>query len=156
MPVTPNQASADHAPASTAAGKTRSRLLLFAVPGVIIAVLAVILLRSTQPPPPAPDPFSPTLFEDLSDWFTFLITGNAAPESITDIAVLPFEDISEEAGNAFFSDGLTDEIIHSLSNVQGLQVVARSSSLSFRNRHEDVRAIGDFLQVHAVVEGTVK
>jgi TolB-like protein len=130
--------------------------LRFAVPGAIIALVAVVLFSSTRPPAPAPDPYSPSLFEDLSDWFTFIITGNRPPEAFTYIAVLPFEDISEESGNAFFSDGLTDEIIHSLSKVEGLKVVARSSSLSFRNRYEDVRAIGDFLHVQAVIEGTVK
>jgi len=139
--------------------RKRSRLKLFAA-GVagLVAIFAVLLSIDTsrEPPAPAPDPYSPTVFEDLSDWFTFLITGDAAPDSITDIAVLPFEDISEQPGNAFISDGLTDEIIGSLSKVAGLQVVARSSSLSIRNRHEDVRAIGAFLNVHAVVEGTVK
>ncbi len=156
MPVTPIQASADQVSPAVAAEKTRSPLLRFAVPGVILALAVAFFLYSTQPPAPAPDPYSPTVFEDLSDWFTFLITGDAAPDSITDIAVLPFEDISEQPGNAFISDGLTDEIIGSLSKVAGLQVVARSSSLSIRNRHEDVRAIGAFLNVHAVVEGTVK
>jgi TolB-like protein/DNA-binding winged helix-turn-helix (wHTH) protein len=155
MPVTPIPTEEDQPATEVEAGTTRSPLLRFGVPGVILALVAVFLLNSTPSPSPTPDPYSPTVFEDLSDWFTFIITGDAAPESITDIAVLPFEDISEEAGNAFISDGLTDEIIGSLSKVEGLQVVARSSSLSVRNRHEDVRAIGDFLHVQAVVEGTV-
>jgi TolB-like protein/DNA-binding winged helix-turn-helix (wHTH) protein/Flp pilus assembly protein TadD len=131
MPVTPHQPGAEQATATAAVGKKHTRLIRFAAVAVVLGVLATVVVNSTQSPAPA-------------------------PESITDIAVLPFEDISEQAGNAFFSDGLTDEIIGSLSKVRGLQVVARSSSLSFRNRHEDVRAIGDFLQVHAVVEGTVK
>jgi TolB-like protein/DNA-binding winged helix-turn-helix (wHTH) protein len=155
MPVTPIPTEEDQPATEVEAGTTRSPLLRFGVPGVILALVVAFLLNSTPSPSPAPDPYSPTVFEDLSDWFTFIITGDAAPESITDIAVLPFEDISEEAGNAFISDGLTDEIIGSLSEVEGLQVVARSSSLSVRNRHEDVRAIGDFLHVQAVVEGTV-
>ena len=155
MPVTPIQADEDQVLPVVAAGKTHSPLLRFAVPGVILALVVAFFLQPTQSPSPVPDPYSPGVFEDLSDWFAFIITGDAAPESITAIAVLPFEDISEQPGNAYISDGLTDEIIGSLSKVEGLRVVARSSSLSFRNRHEDVRAIGDFLQVQAVVEGTV-
>ncbi len=133
-----------------------ARFFRFAVPGVVLALVAAVFLTATQPPPPPPDPNSPTLYEDLSDWFQYLISGGRPADSIFEIAVLPFEDISEASGNAFFSDGLTDELIGSLSRVEGLKVVARSSSLSLRHRHEDVRAIGDFLQVDAVIEGTVK
>ena len=107
----------------------------------------------TRPPL---DPRSPTLFADLSDWFELIIRGDIPAGSVTDIAVLPFDDISEEPGNAFLSDGLTDELINSLGQLEGLKVVARSSSLSYRNRYEDVREIGDVLKVQAVVEGTVK
>lgn len=127
--------------------------------GVLVLVMllvAVSYLFKEQAPPPPLDPRSPTLFEDLSDWFELIISGDTAPEAVTDIAVLPFGDLSEQAGNAFLSDGLTDELINSLGQLDGLKVVARSSSLSFRNRHEDVRAIGDILKVQAVVEGTVK
>lgn len=131
------------------------------LPRATVAVLLLLLLAmgylfKEQAPPPPLDPRSPTLFADLSDWFELIIRGDTAPEAVTDIAVLPFDDISEQAGNAFLSDGITDELINSLGQLEGLKVVARSSSLSFRNRHEDVREIGDFLNVHAVVEGTVK
>jgi TolB-like protein/DNA-binding winged helix-turn-helix (wHTH) protein len=123
---------------------------------LVVALLAVSYLFKQQAPPPPLDPRSPTLFADLSEWFELIIRGDTAAEALTDIAVLPFDDLSEEAGNAFLSDGLTDELISSLGQLKGLKVVARSSSLSFRNRHEDVRAIGDILRVQAVIEGTVK
>jgi TolB-like protein/DNA-binding winged helix-turn-helix (wHTH) protein/tetratricopeptide (TPR) repeat protein len=130
-------------------------------PYAVIALLVILLAASPwlfteRAPPPKLDPRSPTLFADLSDWFELIIRGDIAPEAVTDIAVLPFDDLSEEPGNAFLGDGLTDELISSLGQVEGLKVVARSSSLGFRNRHEDVREIGDILQVQAVVEGTVK
>jgi TolB-like protein/DNA-binding winged helix-turn-helix (wHTH) protein/Flp pilus assembly protein TadD len=131
------------------------------LPHSIIAVLVLMLLFVTylfreQAPPPPLDPLSPTLFEDLSDWFELIIRGDAAADQIVEIAVLPFDDLSEQAGNAFLSAGLTDELIISLGRLEGLKVVARSSSLSLRNRYEDVRAIGDILRVDAVVEGTVR
>jgi TolB-like protein/DNA-binding winged helix-turn-helix (wHTH) protein len=131
------------------------------VPHVLIGVLALLLvgvsyLFQEQAPPLRLDPRSPTLFADLSDWFELIIRGDIAADEVIEVAVLPFDDLSEQVGNAFLSDGLTDELINSLGRLEGLKVVARSSSLSFRNRHEDVRAIGDILRVDAVVEGTVR
>jgi len=144
-------------PAPEASPPFRRNWLPHATVAVLLLLLLIVgYLFKEQAPPPPLDPRSPTLFADLSDWFELIIRGDTAPEAVTDIAVLPFDDISEQAGNAFLSDGLTDELINSLGQLEGLKVVARSSSLSFRNRHEDVREIGDFLNVHAVVEGTVK
>jgi TolB-like protein/DNA-binding winged helix-turn-helix (wHTH) protein len=135
----------------------RSRWLIFAA-GILFVLLLLTLGNIFRAPVPAPslDPRSPTLFADLSDWFELIIRGDTAPEAVTNIAVLPFDDISEQPGNAFLSDGLTDELISSLGQLDGLKVVARSSSLGFRHRYEDVRTIGEILQVQAVVEGTVK
>jgi TolB-like protein/DNA-binding winged helix-turn-helix (wHTH) protein len=129
---------------------------LIAVAALVLLLVVISYCSRESVPPRALDPRSPTLFEDLSDWFELIIRGETAPDALTDIAVLPFDDISEQAGNAFLSDGITDELISSLGRLEGLKVVARSSSMSFRNRYEDVRAIGDILQVQAVVEGTVK
>lgn len=128
----------------------------------LIAIALLLLLVILNPPrreqvPESPqDARSPTLFADMSDWFDLIILGDAAPDDIVEIAVLPFDDISEQAGSAFLSDGLTDELINSLAQLSGLKVVARSSSLNFRNRYEDVRYIGETLKVDVVVEGTVK
>jgi TolB-like protein/DNA-binding winged helix-turn-helix (wHTH) protein len=125
---------------------------------VLVVFLLLLLGNALREPIPAPpiDPRSPTLFADLSEWFELIIRGNTAPEAVINVAVLPFDDISEQPGNAFLSDGLTDELISSLGQLEGLKVVARSSSLGFRQRYEDVRTIGDILQVQAVIEGTVK
>ncbi len=131
---------------------------MIAAAGALAVSLLLFLGSVFREPIPAPpiDPRSPTLFADLSDWFELIIRGDTAPEAVINIAVLPFDDISEQPGNAFLSDGLTDELISSLGQLEGLKVVARSSSLSFRHRYEDVRTVGDILQVQAVVEGTVK
>ena len=139
---------------------TSSRLLkwLFPVAAALVVLVLLILGGIFRDPVPVPplDPRSPTLFTNLSDWFELIIRGDTPPEAVTNIAVLPFDDISEQPGNAFLSDGLTDELISSLGQLDGLKVVARSSSLGFRHRYQDVRTVGDILQVQAVVEGTVK
>jgi eukaryotic-like serine/threonine-protein kinase len=72
------------------------------------------------------------------------------------IAVLPFANLSADKENEYFSDGLAEEIINALTHVQGLKVTARTSAFSFRNRHEDVRKIGETLNVRFVLEGSVR
>jgi hypothetical protein len=57
------------------------------------------------------------------------------------IAVLPFSNLSPEPGD-YFSDGLTEEIIHALSSVQGIRVVARTSAFALKHRNADVREVG--------------
>jgi serine/threonine-protein kinase len=76
--------------------------------------------------------------------------------STSSIAVLPFSDLSAEGDNEFFSDGLADELINSLSKLSGLQVVGRTSAFWFKDKKEDLRAIGEQLAVGAVVDGSVR
>jgi TolB-like protein len=80
-----------------------------------------------------------------------------APDPPEDsIAVLPFANLSHEADNEYFSDGLAEEIRNQLARVRGLRVAARSSSFAFKGRHEDVREIGRRLNVASILEGGVR
>ena len=72
------------------------------------------------------------------------------------IAVLPFENLSADKDNEFFSDGLSEEILNSLSRIDGMQVVARTSSFQFKGKDVDVRAIGTRLGVANILEGSVR
>jgi len=72
------------------------------------------------------------------------------------IAVLPFRNMSPAGDTEYFSDGMTEEIIHSLSAVSGLRVAARSSSFAFKGRNDDVRQIGRELGVTMALEGSVR
>src|SRR5262249_31650949 len=69
------------------------------------------------------------------------------------IAVLPFDNISGDAEQSYFSDGLTEDIIAGLSRFSELLVIARNSSSQFRGKIIDVREIGRQLSVPFVVEG---
>lgn len=80
----------------------------------------------------------------------------AGSRSAPSIAVLPFVDLSADPGNEYFSDGLTEQIIATLSRVDGLRVAARTSSFRLRDRALDVRSIGDTLGVANVLEGSVR
>jgi len=71
------------------------------------------------------------------------------------VAVLPFENLSG-ADDEYFADGVTDEILNALSHVEGLRVAARASCFAFKGRREDLRAIGERLDVTTVLEGTVR
>lgn len=80
----------------------------------------------------------------------------AAPTPAPSIGVLPFVNVSADPENAWFSDGLTEQIIATLGRVEGLHVAASTSSFRLRNLELDVRAIGDTLGVATVLEGSVR
>src|SRR6185436_18382017 len=72
------------------------------------------------------------------------------------VAVLPFADLGGKAENQYFSDGLTEELIHALTKVPGMRVVAWNTAAQLRDRQQDVRAIGDQLHVGTVLTGSVR
>ncbi len=72
------------------------------------------------------------------------------------IAVLPFENLSGDAEQEFFSDGITEDIITQLSHFESLFVVARKSSFKFRDQSVDIREIGSSLGVRFILEGSVR
>jgi serine/threonine-protein kinase len=72
------------------------------------------------------------------------------------VAVLPFLNHGSDAENEYFSDGLTEELIHALSRIPGLQVVSRTSAFEFKGKSQNVSKIGELLKVSAVVEGSVR
>ena len=72
------------------------------------------------------------------------------------VAVLPFEDLSQERTSAYFGDGIAETLISNLSSVPGLDVAARTSAFSFRGKNVDAREIGRQLGVATVLEGSVQ
>ena len=82
--------------------------------------------------------------------------GNGGNGDITSIAVMPFLNMSNDADNEYFCDGLAEELLNALSKVKALQVVARSSSFAFKGKTSDAREVGQKLNVREVLEGSVK
>jgi TolB-like protein/tetratricopeptide (TPR) repeat protein len=72
------------------------------------------------------------------------------------IAVLPFINMSSDVENEYFTDGMAEEIILSLSKVGALRVASRTSSFAFKGKSEDVRTIGRELGVSTILEGSVR
>jgi len=72
------------------------------------------------------------------------------------IVVLPFDNMSPDLGDAYFADGLTEEIISNLSRLKSLRVISRSSAVVLKASQKDIRAIGREMEVGFVLEGSVR
>src|SRR3954470_8246918 len=72
------------------------------------------------------------------------------------IAVLPFENFSDDKENAFFADGIQDDILTNLSKIGDLKVISRTSVMPYRGKEKNVREIGKALGVSTILEGSVR
>lgn len=151
---TRNAAATARAPVALGAGKAvlpwwRSKPALLATIVVIICALGYAWSRlapskrgeevATAPAPTARNPSGTTF--------------NPPPHSI---AVLPFVNLSGDRDQEYFSDGLTEELLNSLAEIDGLQVAARTSAFSFKGQDNDIGTIARKLNVGAVLEGSVR
>jgi TolB-like protein/Tfp pilus assembly protein PilF len=76
--------------------------------------------------------------------------------SANSVAVLPFVNMSDDSDNEYFSDGLTETLLHMLAQIPDLKVAARTSSFAFKNRNESVQEIARALEVGHILEGSVQ
>lgn len=83
-------------------------------------------------------------------------TVKAEREVSPSIAVLPFANLSADKEQEYFCDGMAEDIINALTQVEGLRVVARTSAFAFKGKNQDVRQIGKELSVSSVLEGSVR
>jgi serine/threonine protein kinase/predicted Zn-dependent protease len=81
---------------------------------------------------------------------------NAARVNTASIAVLPFADMSPNKDQEYFSDGLAEELTNELAKVPGLKVAGRSSAFQFKGKNEDLRRVGQKLNVANILEGSVR
>src|SRR5256885_1216181 len=72
------------------------------------------------------------------------------------IAVLPFENLSDEKENAYFADGIQDDLLTNLSRIGDLKVISRTSVMQYRGKAPNVRDIGKALGVSTILEGSVR
>ena len=84
------------------------------------------------------------------------VPAESADSGRRSIAVLPFTNMSADAENEFFTDGISEEIINALTKVRALDVASRTSAFAFKGNKEDISAIGRKLKVHTVLEGSVR
>jgi TolB-like protein/Tfp pilus assembly protein PilF len=86
----------------------------------------------------------------------FLLPRVSAHKCDKSIAVLPFENLSDEKENAYFADGIQDDVLTNLSKVGDLKVISRTSVMPYRGKASNVREIGKALGVGAILEGSVR
>jgi len=139
--------------AAPVVGEKKGRSWIIAVAVVLVAALiigAVLLSRRSTPvaagtgalsPPPAPAAPMPTAAE-------------AIPEK--SIAVLPFENLSSDKENAYFADGIQDEILTRLSKIADLKVISRTSTQHYKSAPENLPEIARLLGVAHILEGSVQ
>ncbi len=80
----------------------------------------------------------------------------AARVSAQSIAVLPFTNLTGDANDEYFADGLAEELLNVLAKIKGLRVAARTSAFSFKGKSDDIASIGQKLSVASVLEGSVR
>jgi len=127
------------APGPAAAASEKSSRLKPASLGVIVALAAVAAYVLVQKP-----------------WITRPAPPLAFKPPPHSIAVLPFVNLSADKEQEYFSDGLTEELLNSLTEINGLQVAARTSAFSFKGTNTDIDTIARKLNVGAVLEGSVR
>jgi adenylate cyclase len=98
---------------------------------------------------PAPQPRAATAS-------LFPAPSGSGTNSSASIAVLPFSNMSGDAEQEYFSDGITEDIITDLSKVGGLAVIARNSTFVYKGKSVDIRAVGRELGVKSVLEGSIR
>ncbi len=115
--------------------KGLGRKMDFAIIGVLLLVIAMLVYQRLP-------------FRSLA--------GETIPQK--SIAVLPFENLSDNKENAFFADGIQDDILTNLAQIEGLRVISRTSVMGYRGGKEshNLRAIGKELNVASVLEGSVR
>ena len=91
----------------------------------------------------------------LSSVAVFLIRGHQAFAGIHSLAVLPLQNLSGDASQDYFADGMTDELITQLGQFRALRVISRTSVMTYKNAHKTLADIARELHVQAVVEGSV-
>jgi DNA-binding winged helix-turn-helix (wHTH) protein/TolB-like protein/Tfp pilus assembly protein PilF len=86
----------------------------------------------------------------------FILSWSSTPERIESLVVLPFGDLSKQAGSDTLAESITDALITKLGQIGGLRVISRTSAMTYRDTNKTVPQIARELNVDAVVEGTVQ
>jgi TolB-like protein/Tfp pilus assembly protein PilF len=143
-----------HTPAAAARKSMRTPAIIAAAAVLVIAVSGIgawLLWRSLQPAAPGT---AQATSQDLAQKAQSATPVFSPPAH--SVAVLPFVNMSGDPKEDYFSDGISEELLNALSRLNDLQVVARTSSFSFKGKDVDVATIAHKLNVGAILEGSVR
>jgi TolB-like protein/class 3 adenylate cyclase/Tfp pilus assembly protein PilF len=147
-PALPEKFKTAQQTASPAPARRGPSLIALGIFFLLLTALAIPLLI-----------FAPALLKSLSRRLTPASSSSpAAAATIAEksIAVLPFENLSEEKANAYFADGIQDEILTRLSKIADLKVISRTSTQHYKSTPENLPAIARQLGVAHILEGSVQ
>ncbi len=135
-------------PTQSISGDT-GRKLDYITMGLLVVVVGVVALERFMPKPPGIE-----VVHEIAQL-------EAEPEPEVEIlensiAVLPFVNMSAEADQDYFSDGLTEELLNVLTHVEGLNVASRTSSFAFKGSTKNIQQIATALRVANILEGSVR
>ena len=116
-------------------------------------MLEMVIYKTLQKDPQQRYQTLEDFIQDLKDPYTAVAPPAKKGNSLV---VLPFDNISPEKENEYFSDGLTEEIITDLSQIKELQVISRTSAIQLKGTDKDLKTIGRQLAVKYVLEGSVR
>jgi serine/threonine-protein kinase len=146
-----------------AAVRRRARRLAMSGALALCVLLAIVYLaRERGHAGSSPGGGSPAAGTAKSEGPPASVSATSAPQRAPSaplersIVVLPFVDMSPARDNEYFSDGMTEELINALANIEGLRVVSRTSAFAFKGKDMDVREIGSRLKVATALEGSVR
>ena len=125
----------------TTAAQKRYAWIYVVVLGAVLSIGLFLLGRFTARNNPAPRASEP-------------VAGSSIPQK--SIAVLPFENLSDDKGAAYFADGIQDEILTKLASIADLKVISRTSTAKYKSKPEDLKTVSQQLGTATVLEGSVQ
>ena len=128
--------------------RVTGRKLDFMIIGVLVLALAYFAYDEF-----VVDPAQEAALANTSDQINEITRTDAPDKSI---AVLPFVNMSDDASNEYFSDGISEELLNVLAQLPGLRVAARTSSFQFKGMNPDIAKIAETLNVAHILEGSVR
>lgn len=144
---------------STPAGSARKFNLAV---GLLLAIAVLLLLANFASRPGdaqlEPATASTAVVPSIPPGYSIDTATNGGPTlpPATSIAVLPFVNMSSDPENDYFADGLSEELLNVLAQIEGFKVAGRTSSFTFKGQNQNLKEIGQTLNVGTVLEGSVR
>lgn len=135
----------EHVPIAESVSRRTGRHLNYIVTVLLAAAVVVLVLDNYV--------WTSDTREESAPAPSATADGEFPPNSI---AVLPFVNMSSDPEQEYFSDGLSEELLNQLAQIEGLSVTGRTSSFAFKGRNADLRTIGEALNAAYVLEGSVR
>jgi TolB-like protein/Flp pilus assembly protein TadD len=148
QPVAPHVGSQERGVSRSAARRLPIVLIALSVAAAVTLVIATAMRGGWLSQKPVPKVEASTA--------TTPAATTQSPVSEKSVAVLPFVDMSENHDQGYFADGMAEELIDLLAKTQGLHVIARTSSFSFKGKSDDIPTIASKLKVSHLLEGSVR